>query len=112
MMNFEPSFPDDGAASDEGASWPTEARRIATELGRLRDSWAGPETKAPPPPAVEDLEVVVGLLPDDTRLPDIEVDEGDARLIGFQHGVAPGQPALEGQVVAGAELGHRHGVGG
>ena len=49
--------------------------KIQRDLERLRDGWAGQDSKAPSSQTLTDFERLVSALPSDIRLPEVEVDD-------------------------------------
>lgn len=53
------------------------SERVVRELGRIKDGWAGENSKAPAQQILDDIELALNRLPPDASSPLIEIDEED-----------------------------------
>jgi hypothetical protein len=65
-----------GHIESGSVGWQSEVDRIVVELGRLDEGWASEEALVPSPQAIKDFEKVANLLPHNTKMPEIEIDDG------------------------------------
>jgi hypothetical protein len=54
--------------------------RIVSELGRIKDGWAGEGTVAPAAQTISDVEMAVERIPVSAKMPAIEIDEEDGTV--------------------------------
>ncbi|RYZ82453.1 MAG: hypothetical protein EOP06_21635 [Proteobacteria bacterium] len=57
--------------------------RIVADLGRLKDGWAGPGSKAPKATVIRDIERIFSAFENDTSLPNVEVDGEDGTAVMY-----------------------------
>lgn len=62
------------------ASFSKRVERHRSDLERLTDGWCGAGSLAPSAPVLSDLDALLSALPEDTAVPEIEVDEDSGKV--------------------------------